>query len=259
MTCANVREQATPERYLRGELTGGERDEYELHYFSCNDCYSELEALRLLGGELAAGWSRPKTVVAPNSRNWIWWAVPVAACIVMIAGVALTRKPHQPPQSHAAVQEVPKATPPAAVLDPQLLALTKFEAPAYREPILRSTAPAGRDFPEAMRLYLAGDYRGAAARLESLLSVERSPRIVFYAAACRMLNGDPTGAERGATQAIEMGETPYLEESYWLRAKARFTLGNAVAGRDDLRRLTSLKGDWAIRARELLRQSSEVR
>ncbi len=266
MNCDQFQKNATPERYLRGQLSESERDEFELHYFSCDLCYTELEALRLAGAELK---QRPPERFQPareKSASWWswWWAAPVAAAaayaVFVVAGPSL-RAPEQQRQQ----REITQAPPASPASDLQLLALAKFDPPPYAEAHMRGAVtpePAGSRFLTAMRPYQAGDYRQASALLEPLLALDKSkspPQVLFYAAGCRLLNGDAAGAEQGATQLIAMGETSYLEEAYWMRAKARFALRKLDAGRDDLRKLASLKGDWETKANQLLDRSLEIR
>jgi hypothetical protein len=88
--------QTAVERYLLDEMSPTERDDFEEHYFGCNECATELRAtaafLNAAKQELRAGAVlRP----GPAPRKTSWWAIfgkPVflsAACASLLAVIAV--------------------------------------------------------------------------------------------------------------------------------------------------------------------------
>jgi PadR family transcriptional regulator, regulatory protein PadR len=58
MNCKQVEERDILEGYLLDRLSEAERDEFELHYFECESCFSQLETERMVQAELQ---SQPKS------------------------------------------------------------------------------------------------------------------------------------------------------------------------------------------------------
>ena len=52
MNCKEVEERDIVEGYLLDRLSEAERDEFELHYFECASCFSQLETARMVQAEL---------------------------------------------------------------------------------------------------------------------------------------------------------------------------------------------------------------
>jgi hypothetical protein len=46
MDCTRVAREEIAERYLVGDLSDGDRNAFEEHYFECARCFEELDALR---------------------------------------------------------------------------------------------------------------------------------------------------------------------------------------------------------------------
>ena len=243
MQCQDIHAGETGTRYLRGELAGPERDAYEVHYFECERCFTELQALRLMQAGLARQAAAIRAEPLGNRWGWLWIAAPALAGLALL-GFFLMR----PPQPAAAVVETAKAQ--TKTPESPLVALARYEAPAYRETALRSTERA-TPFHEAMSAYLRQDYREAQRLLRT---AGHDPRALFFLAACELLNGEASAAQSTATRVIAAGETPYLEEAYFLRAKASLARRDTAAAATDLETLVALEGDWAARGRALLNQ-----
>lgn len=91
-----VRLQAA-EKYLSGELTRVQRDDYEEHYFDCPECAEELKATVAFMESAKEVVRELSTQAADNNRvsevraGWLAWlrpafAVPVFAALVLLVG-----------------------------------------------------------------------------------------------------------------------------------------------------------------------------
>ena len=81
------------ERYVRNQLASEERQEFEEHFFACEECFEKLQsAERLVAGVRDAAERRlltePQAPLAIQSR-WLVWAFAVSSCAA-VAFVALT-------------------------------------------------------------------------------------------------------------------------------------------------------------------------
>jgi hypothetical protein len=93
-----IRESAV-ERYLFGELSAAERDEFEEHFFECSECAADVRAGAAFLANARAVWAeQSKSAVpaaakpAPARFGWVDWlrasyAVPALAALLVVAGV----------------------------------------------------------------------------------------------------------------------------------------------------------------------------
>ena len=83
------------DRYLLGELTAVEREEFEEHFFSCGECSEDLHVGAILVDNSRAVLREevpdpvPASPAAPPRPGWrLWWSqVPLAAAIALLAVV----------------------------------------------------------------------------------------------------------------------------------------------------------------------------
>jgi hypothetical protein len=63
MDCTRVAREEIAERYLVGDLSDGDRNAFEEHYFECARCFEELDALQAIQAVL-------KTSPAADTRSF---------------------------------------------------------------------------------------------------------------------------------------------------------------------------------------------
>lgn len=224
MTCEEAREDGLAASYVAGVMTTDAMEAFEGHYFGCEACFADVEAMRLTREQLRRPRSKAKT--APR---WAWGIGIAAAAVV---GVWLLRP--------APVAEAP----PIAKIDrkAQLIALARIDRPAYSPVLQRGAEDAA--FANAMEPYRNGDCAAALPRLAPI----KSERARFFAGACLLDTGDMAG---GIGLLANVGGL-YEEEAKLLIANAHLKAGDEKRARVELETLISLKGDWAAKARELL-------
>lgn len=260
MNCEQIRRDEWATRYLRGELGEAERDTFEMHYFGCERCFGELEALRITQGELARQASAIRAEAhgreTAKGWRWIWVAVPALAAGVAMVAVLTWMRPEQSPIEQAKQTPAPPTvSTPAATSEEPLVVLARYEPPAYQETFLRGAAPS-ENFRKAMAAYQRKDWEGALQLLGQ--EPNSDARASFYRGACELLTQNAQEAIADASRVIALGETPYLEEAYFLRAKAQLHQRHSAEAIADLEKLAALHGDWEARARQLLKQVREL-
>jgi len=240
VNCIEVRNGNTMERYLRGELSEEESQQFEEHYFSCDDCYESLGNLSAARTELAKDrWSVPEE--RPGIRwvgGWAWaWS---AALVVLVAGLAMWWR----------------APEPSGVSKAELVELAAVEPPPYSPRNLRSQEGENASgFEEAMIPYQEGDYQAAAERLESVVqSGSQDATAHFYLGASYLLTDRPDLAIASLGRVIELGEGRYLGWARLCRAKAHLGVGDVEAARTDLEAVVARGGELATQAQEILGQ-----
>jgi hypothetical protein len=77
------------ERYFLNEMTGGERDSFEDHYFDCRLCAEEMaDGAKLVAAGRRVALNAPNVV--PMPRRWTAWVSSAAAAVIaFIVGVGL--------------------------------------------------------------------------------------------------------------------------------------------------------------------------
>jgi hypothetical protein len=82
------------EKYVLGELTGAQRDEYEEHYFDCVECALDVKAAAAFveTGRAVLRAERGEAVAAKPvrpSRGWLFWLRPAMAVPALAALLAV--------------------------------------------------------------------------------------------------------------------------------------------------------------------------
>src|SRR5262245_50524128 len=89
-----VQEQETVERYVRNQLGADERRAFEEHFFSCDECFRDVETadrfVAAVRHAAAAGrLGAPGTAVEPRGVGSPWWrpAWVVGVAAALVAGI----------------------------------------------------------------------------------------------------------------------------------------------------------------------------
>ncbi len=99
--CKYVEERDLATSYLAGELSPKDAEAFEQHYFACERCWREVQAMSALRAALG------KPVLVPVERRptrVTTWRLLAVAAIVTAAGLGLWQLTHRPPE--ASVQPV---------------------------------------------------------------------------------------------------------------------------------------------------------
>lgn len=269
MHCERVMREGLSEKYVSGELGEADREAYERHYFECDRCSNELEALVLVRAELERSARRAVEASPPAGRSRAPWLALAAAAIIVMAVAVYRWQPAGGPTTTvsetAPAEALPAepSAPPVASVDPvgMLARLAEVAPPVYRPATLRSTpSPAVRRFREAMELYTRGDYQGAVPGLEEAAALDGTlPQVPFFLGACHLLTGEVDRAIDAWRSVIELGESAYLEEARFYLAKALLRKGDVAGARAELQATIALAGDREAEARDLLRQLQDMR
>src|SRR5690349_13833779 len=114
MNCGHVEQHNLIERYLEGTLAEAEREEFEQHYFECEECFAQMEAAnaaRKVLQEIGPAKGRS------SARPWMWAAAAIAAALVI---AVLARR--------GATESAQQVQPPSPEQQP-LIALNEIQPP----------------------------------------------------------------------------------------------------------------------------------
>ena len=291
MDCSLIQRDNIAERYLAGRLAREEQDDYELHFFECDRCFSELCQMRTLREALQeAAPARPGRLRPWQAARGRWhWpaAVAVAASAVVVSVLVLQHDSPQLSQAGGTHTDTTSATglvpttpavpgtitrgaqpPPEVHVRPDngqsraslLARIAKVEPPRYAPSILRGAHDeASRRFSEGMQHYVAGEYRAAVPLLKKAASLDPTRAdAAFFLAAAELLAGDPSAARDGFERVLELGDTPFAEEARYYLAKAQLGQADVASAKVTLARIVADGGEFAIEATRLLSSLDEL-
>lgn len=206
--CAEWEANGTIARYVTGEAYPSDGEAFEDHFLTCARCQASVRAASAARAHFASGGlsRRGRVFLTP-----LFLGVAAAS----VAGVLALRAVHT-----SQLREL------GAVAD----------APMYLGVPVRATAgPPAMLFDSAATAYNAERYRDAAAMLARLDAQDPEPVATFLLGASHMMLGEPVQAEQVFSRLIGAGDSPYLGEALYYRAKMRLQLGRMSAAEADLR------------------------
>jgi len=251
MRCDHAEREEMVEKYLTSRLSPQDQEAFEEHYFSCSRCFDSVETYRALQAELKEAASAIRTEPLPRVIPWRWaWAAGVATVAVVVTLVVWLRPPAPELAPRAPVVVAP---PPSS---PSLTELARVEPPPYIPATLRGAADrATQHFRAGMQHYAKEDFRGALPDLRAAAKLNpKAPEIQFFLGISYLISEQTDRAIAHLRATVALGESPYLEESYFYLAKAFLRKEDIEAAQDALQKTVKLHGEREHEAQELLRQ-----
>lgn len=254
MDCREVADNDVAEAYVAGRLDEAQTEAFEAHYFECDACLERIEACRVLRRALS---ERPagRRASPPRTRAWVWSGA-LAAAAAIVAAVVWVRPEAAPPATAGVSPLVPAPVRVSSTFE----ALGRFAPPRYSPVTWRDgSTEAQSRFRSAMARYRVGDCGGAIPDLRR--AADESPTAVearFFLGVCLLLTRDIEGGNASLAQAVELGDTPYLESANFYLAKGSLMKGDPSAARVHLSQVIALRGDLESQARDLLRRLEDL-
>jgi TolA-binding protein len=248
-------------QYLLGSLDETERDRLEAHLFECDECFRELDAIRVLQGELRRSQHAIRTADAHEGRSAYWGLAAAAALVAVIGGSWWLRPPTPTPAvpQAATVKAPPEGGAPARLPDTIVAQLTHIDPPRFVALTVRGESQAESDFDAGMRNYARGDYKGAIVRLERAVAQEPTdPAAVFFLGVSSFLTDDFVAAARRFEAVASLGDSPYQQPASLHLARSLIRLGRLDEAEQTLQR-TARAGTHAAEAGTLLEQLRAAR
>lgn len=256
--CHQVVDEGLAEQYVAGRLTGEVREAFEQHYMECASCFDRLTRLHAVRAHLETHSKAPgRTAIASTwPRRWRLAAAASVVAGLSLAGWMLLRSAvsGEPPT-------VARAPVPAPVTSGQnsvdVATMARFEPPPYRPSALRGPeSDAVVEFRAAMEHYQRRDFSGAIPGLRRAAASRADA--AFFLAACQLLTDDAVGAVGSARSAVAFGDTPYLEDSRLLLAKALLLVNDRAGARRELEAVVAMEGERRDEAAALARRIEDL-
>jgi tetratricopeptide (TPR) repeat protein len=249
MDCNQIERDDIIEKYLTGRLDGAEKEEFEVHYFSCQRCLGKLQVSRLLQEKM---WEKGEEIL-PQTKTPIRsgirrraWALSAGAVVLIVVAAVLWWQFIGPGRAPAGAKEVPSS----------LALLARFEPPTYIPPALRGARDdAAERFRLGMTKYVEGRYEEAISDLRA--AAELNPNragIRFFLGVCLLLSKQTDAGIEELKAAIGLGESAYLEEVHFYLAKAYLAKGDVGGAKEELNWVQERGGNLKEEAAQILAQ-----
>ena len=202
-------ETSTVAAYVDGALSRPAAANVEAHLAECAACRAEVVQIQ-------------RAVHPRRVRRRLYMVASVAAAVLLIAW---------PPTP------LPRADGGDDLVAAQLRELGRVaQAPVYLGVRVRSSSAQGpQRFASGMRAYTSARYAEAIAELGAARAAGiDGPAATFFLAASQSMLGDVSGAATEFARVAAMGETSYLAEAHYYRAKALLRLGQFNAAELEL-------------------------
>jgi tetratricopeptide (TPR) repeat protein len=244
MNCDTISREGIVELYLAGELASEDVESFELHYFACGRCFEELQTARALAGALGANASSIRAAAVRPAPAWIWAGAAAALAALLAVGVWLVPTARVEPKA-AQAQPAPAA---------DFTQVARLEPAPYVAIRVRGSEDAAElPFRNAMIAYSKGDYRSAAAGLETVARLEpKSPGPLFYLGVSELLDGRTPDGIAALERVVAVGDSPYLEQAEFYLGKAFLRQNDAEGAKRWWKQTAELHGDREAEARALL-------
>lgn len=207
------------ERYAAGRLAEAETSAFEEHLLTCERCQEELTLAIAVREALRDGEAGVPDDEPAGHRRLPWRGITAGVTLTAAAVTALMLL--QPGRISERVFELGRVTQP-----PIYLGVPVRQAPARPDSV----------FAEAMTLYAAADFASASAALARAVDAGAGPvPAEFFRGASLMMLDRPEEAATAFAAVIGAGDSPYLSEAHFYRAKALLRVGLVDEARAELR------------------------
>jgi TolA-binding protein len=234
-SCDEIVADFVIERYAAGQLPEAETAAFEEHLLTCDRCQSELTLAVAVREALPEAEAAEQDEEPAVPSRLPWRGVGMGLTLAAAAAVVLLVLPRDRVSNQIA--ELGRVTQP-----PVYFGVPVRQAPARPDSV----------FGAAMSTYLSADYVGAVAGLEAALAAGGDPAPAqFFRGASFLMLDQPAEAEQAFSAVIDAGDSPYLAEAHFYRAKALLSQGRVDEAQVDLEATSESDGEIAASARTL--------
>lgn len=245
MRCEDNEERGLPLDYVARHLDDDVVAAFEEHYLVCSRCFALVQAAEVVRHEIRS--------IPLVGNRWRSWAVPLGIAASSILAIGLLLKRPVPGSSSSL------APAPTAVVTTTATLRTSagvFDPPAWPALTYRGASPS-QDLTRAWSAYMAHDYARSKMLLSALVSQgDRRPAVLFFLGVSKLQLKDWRSGLEDLQAVRKMGETPFLEETYFYAAHGYLGLGESAPALEELTSLVRLNGDFKSRAEAL---ANEIR
>jgi len=226
------------DKYLFGNLSDQELEDFELHYFACDDCFTQLKiSERLKAKEVPIVIASRKPIMT-LSGLFTWKPLLAAAALIIIIFSSIFLLQHADKMKH-------------------LYRATSFSPPVYIESETRGLNSKDT-FSKAMDFYSQGDYSQTLRTLMKISSIDRNPQITFFKGICFLLTDEPKNAVKEFDLIIEEMNPSYYDEAIYYKAIALLRLNKKKKALEHLQNLSAMFSPYSPKARDMIKKVKNI-
>jgi len=204
--------------YLSEALDDSLKEEFELHYFSCEKCFVNLE----IAESIYSGKVPVRTGIKKKSLFFKPVFVLNSLLLLVIFAISMfivTGNIH----------------------DSKYYEISKFEPPVYIVTELRGNN-LDKTFDKAMTFYNQKEYKSALKEL-NLIKIDRKKnyKVIFFRGVCKLLTDDLEMAVRDFSVIINDMNPAYFDEAIYYKSIALLRMGKVKASVSQLKNLSTDK------------------
>ncbi len=224
------------DRYLKEEdLNEETREAFEMHYFECDLCFTELKLRERL-------YSKEIPVVLTGSKKPLfilqWKPLMAAASLILVVLV-----------SWFALNTGNQS---------QLLYnLSQVDPPVYIESETRNPQLL-QTISSAMTMYSQQKYAGALEMLEKIEPQQRPPKAVFYSGICYLQTENPEAAVKQFDIIIAGMDASYYDEAIYYKGIALMRHGKKDDARHQFQHLASMFSPLSKKAELMMEEIDKL-
>jgi tetratricopeptide (TPR) repeat protein len=225
--------------YLRGNLSAEKQEAFELHYFECDGCFSQLKIAERLHSKEVPIVVLVKKPAFEWSELWKWKPLLGAAAallvVVMSSIFVIQHSKHM------------KLLYDISTFSPPVYLKSETRGPETSETLL-----------EAMQYYNQGDYTWALEILKQIPDPSRNPQVIFFKGVCFLLVDELKNAVKELNIIIENMNPSYYDEAIYYKAIALLRMNKKNKALEQLKHLAGMFSPYATKAKELIGKVNNI-
>jgi tetratricopeptide (TPR) repeat protein len=259
MDCDQINARDVIERYLSGELSDTERQDFEDHYFECADCFEILRiarALRMSADPAKSRfWAR---FTFPSRFRLAFWPIGALIAIVLVGTIYWNRPASKVAPSHgnvdghadSVVARSPVGTPSSEELSKLPSQMLHAGAPLEKE---KAQVQIRKGVSQAtMARCSAGDYAGGIKELQAAAKPKLNAlELNLDIGECYVFANQPDKAIANLEKAVSPDAPSLAEQAHYYLARAYLQKNDPASARKELEFTIGFHGAMENEARTL--------
>ncbi len=220
------------DNYLLQELEDDAREQFEMHYFECDDCFAQLKVKeRLFSKEIPIVTGEKKAFRLLRFKPAFILAS--VFLLVIISSITYVSKLNDQRRHDYLYQ------------------ISAFSPPVYFEGETRNNQATAL-LPSAMKLYQKKEYAGALTLLKKIENGNDNPQVTFFKGVCNLLLDVPEDALPHLNQIIQSMDPAYYDEAIYYKGIALLRMDQTDKALEQFRNLASMYSPYREKAKQII-------
>ena len=217
--------------YVDGTIPESAAEDFEAHYFECDNCFYTLKATELL-------YENKVRIPIKEKRNILFVFKPAIALASLVIIIYSSLFYLDTGNRERGIERI-----------------ASFDPPLFIKAENRGVSGPG-DFYTAMEMYNRAEYKEAYKLISSI--DKNNPRLWFFRGVLALLNDDNRAAVRSFEKIIGSMDPSYYDEAIYYRGIGYLKMKRIKEALKDFRILETMFSPLSAKASEKIRQISEL-